>query len=569
LNKVKSFWSKSRFIDEYGRIYFGGLDGYYTFHPDSLHFDLSPPKLLLTDFKVQGKSFMLDTTYESAHHIVLNHKQNDITFDFVGIQLNNPDQVRYRCKLEGYDHDWKELGNSSSSNYTNLNHGDYTFLVQSSTLDGVWHDNALQLGLKIKTPTWKTDWFRSLVVLLCLILLYLSYRIWSYQQLLRRQKEIAEKSSEFKMRFLAHASHEIRTPMNAILGMSGLIKETDLDKKQEKYANAIQQSSKNLLSIINELLDHARIETGKFSITQKPFGLEPAMQQLKFTFETLALEKGLEFELNVAKNIPDILIGDELRLNQILTNILANAIKYTREGLVKLDVSLYILKDNVCKLKFEISDTGSGIDKAMLDTVFDRFTKEEKSDSLYSSGLGLYITRELVEAYNGSIKIASELGRGTRVNCIIPFGIGQAHETTQAANNAIPLIPALKVLIVDDAEFNHLVLRNMLDTQVEKLTLYTAYDGEEAIELYKRNDIELIVMDAKMPIMDGLKATQVIRSLEPQYGSVAILGATAGAMPDQIRNCLDVGMDDVIVKPISKSELMEKINKLMVTYGKD
>ena len=562
LDKVKNFWSKSKFRDDRGRMYFGGLDGYYVFHPDSLQYEMTPARLVLTDLKVLGRSLKSDMIIEDLDNILLKPNENDLTFDFVGIQFDDPDEIRYRCKLEGYDESWRELSNVSIINYTKLGHGDYVFRAQTSSLDGVWCEEELRIELKIKTPFAKTNWFRSMILLLALILLYLSFRVWHYQQSLRKQKEFAERSSEYKMKFLSHASHEIRTPMNAILGLSGMAKETKLDPTQKEYIEAIEQSSKSLLKIINELLDHTRLESGKFSFTRETFSLTDLLSHLKMMFSSLASQKDLAFTIDCPDEIPSFLVGDEVRLKQILTNLIANAIKYTETGRVDLIIGLDKLEMNNCRIRFVVKDTGIGIAEDKLATVFDRFSKYDDSNDPYSSGLGMFITRELVEAQKGSIHIESELSKGTMVQCIIPYGIAKGVSDKLEKEIGDDMIRDLSILIVDDAEFNHLVLTEMLKKHSVNLKLYKAYNGEEAVENYKANDLDLIILDAKMPVMDGLEASRIIRSLESDYGKVKILGATAGAMPDQIQECLDSGMDAVITKPISKAALFEHIIRL-------
>lgn len=563
LDKVKNFLSKSRFKDNWGTIFFGGLDGYYSFHPDSLQLDIHKPDLVLTDFKVHGKTFLLDKSFEDLNSIVLNPTQNDIAFDFVGIQLVKPEIVKYRCKLQGYDEVWRELGEMSSTNYTNLNHGDYIFRVQSSTVDGQWNSEELTLRLKIKTPMLETHWFKTLVALLVLLLLYLAFRLWSYQQLLRRQKEIAEKSSEYRMQFLANASHEIRTPMNAILGMSALVRESKLDATQKKYLNAIEESSINLLSILNELLDHSRIESGKYVISKETFELKSFLDHLSVLFETLSKEKNLHFNITVSEKLPKVLIGDKLRLNQILTNIVANAIKYTDHGGVELKISAFSIEAQTCTLKFDVHDTGRGMNREILGRVFEKYSKTDQLNSNRSSGLGLYITKELVDAMDGEIRIESAEGAGTKVTCIIPLEIDadQTPKSKVVVNKK--QLSDLSILIVDDADFNHLVLNGMLESALQNLIIYSAYNGEEAIDIYKKYKPDLIIMDAKMPVLDGLEASAQIRTLEAEFGRVLILGATAGAMPEQVTACLESGMDDVIIKPIEKNDLLSKMTKLL------
>ena len=267
--EVKNFWSKSKYLAEDGSILLGSLNGIYTFNPDKVTENQELPNIVLTDFKVKDKSFLLDQPFENTTDILLSHDENDITFEFSAIHYINPQANKYRCKLEGFNDEWRDLDTEHKATYTNLNHGKYVFRVIASNSHGVWNEKGLAINLVIAPAFWQTSWFKGLIILVILSILYALFKNWQHQAALKRQKEIAEQSAEYKTRFLADVSHEIRTPMNAIIGLSKLVLGTNLDKKQHKFVKTIQQSSKNLLIIINDLLDHTKLEAGKFTFVKK------------------------------------------------------------------------------------------------------------------------------------------------------------------------------------------------------------------------------------------------------------------------------------------------------------
>ena len=561
-DEIKKYAGRSKFLDQDGRIYFGGQNGIYTFHPDSIARDFQAPRVVLTDFKVQDSTYLLDKAFEFTREIILSYKQNDIAFEFSGIYLVDQDENTYRCKLEGYDNTWRELGFRRSVNYTNLNPGNYTFKVLAANKYGVWSDEDLSIDLLITPPFTQTNWFRMMVALVLALLLYAIFKIYQYQQTLRKEKQIAEKTARYRQEFLAHASHEIRTPMNAIIGLSELAKETDLDPHQQKYVSAIQRSSQNLLSIINELLDHSKLESGMFTFRKEEFSLNDVTAQTNALFITLADEKRLEFQTNIAPNVPRLLIGDGLRLSQILTNLIGNAIKYTESGAIHLDITVKESSGDDIVLLLEVSDTGIGIQKDKLEKVFDRFTDDAHGMIAKGTGLGLYITREFVQRQGGRIEIQSELNNGTTVFVHMPFKIVNEKTKEIPKTTEEHLFGPLNILLVDDAPLNHLVVTEMLKKRIPQAHVISAYDGQEALDQLQQEVFDVIIMDAKMPGIDGLEVTRQIRQMNGSLQGIPILGATAGAMPEQLQECLDSGMNDVITKPIKINELIDRLFQL-------
>ncbi len=562
---IQGFLSKSRHLAKDGSISFGSINGIYTFHPDRINKNKIPPDVILTNFKVKNESYLLDQAFESTEKINLSYDENDIGFEFSGLHYINPAANEYRCKLVGYDDSWRELGREHKVTYTNLNHGQYTFLASASNGDGVWNNEGLKIQLTIRPAYWQTLWFKGL---LCLVFISIAYTLFKNRQhrlILQRQKVLAEQSAEYKTQFLANVSHEIRTPMNAIVGLSKLSLETNLDNKQTEYIGAIQESSQNLLTIINDLLDHTKLEAGKFSFIKKPFNLKKLTDQLNSTFKHSAKEKQLEFDIMVDENIDRRIIGDQLRLNQILINLIGNAIKFTKEGKVWLKVK--ILKDlnKHIHIRFEVGDTGIGIPKDKIDYIFESFNQSEEGvmKGMEGTGLGLSIAKQLVEKQDGELYIESKIGQGTRLWFDLIFEKTDLKKELQAQNKTSTQIEQLNILVVEDTYFNQLLVVEILKKHIKSPEIVVAENGKVALELLSNQSFDIILMDVKMPVMDGFEATKIIRNSEnDKIRNIPILAVTASAVPEQLIKCKDAGMNDYVTKPIDDKDLLKKIFQL-------
>ena len=563
--EILHFQSKSKHVAEDGSILFGSINGVYTFHPDQIHKNQKVPNVILTDFKVKTESYLLGQAFEDTKNIILSHHENDIAFEFSGLHYINPEANEYKCKLQGYDKDWRELGNEHKVSYTNLNPAQYIFHVIAANSDGVWNQEGLTIQLTITPAFWQTLWFESLIALVILSIGYALFKNRQHQLALKRQKEMAEQSAEYKTRFLADVSHEIRTPMNAIIGLSKLALDSELDKKQSKFIGAIQQSSQNLLTIINDLLDHTKLESGKFAFVNKPFKLNNITDQLIDTLKHKGEEKKLAFEIITDPNIPQEITGDPLRLTQILTNLLGNALKFTEQGKIWLNVEKTQDSDQHVKLKFEVGDTGIGIAKDQLDYIFESFNQAdtEKSYEIEGTGLGLSIARQLVERQGGQLFIESELGTGTKLWFELEFGKTILEQDIQELKEEHFTINKLKILVVEDNYFNQMVVIEILEKYIDKTKIVIAENGKLALEKLAEQPFDIIVMDVKMPVMDGYEATIAIRnSGNKQIEKTPILAVTANALPEQLQKCKEVGMDDYVTKPIDENELLKKIYTL-------
>jgi len=565
LKEAKEFNTRSSYQTDDGRLFFGTINGFLAFHPDRIPVDTTPPRMVLTGCSVLNKLVDFGGAPEFVQKIDLRHTDNVFTFHYAGLHFTNPEAVRYRYKMEGFNSDWQDAGDKREATYTNLSPGTYTFMADAVNADGRWSGRPLVMEVRIEPPFWQRWWFYLLLALLCGGIGYALFRNRLQARRLAREKELAEQNARYKSQFLANMSHEIRTPMNAIIGLNKLLLDSGLDDKQRQYAKAIAQSGENLLWIVNDILDQAKIESGKFSFVERPFELDVQLEQLRNLFLHKALENQIAYSIHTAPDVPNRLLGDPLRLQQVLTNLVGNAIKFTRQGAVRLDVSLLEKNAVHAWLRFDVQDSGIGIPAEKLELIFESFEQVDDDDfaSQRGTGLGLSIARQMVEQQNGTISVQSTLGKGATFTVVLPFKIGKAavlppprpHPDAHRLKN-------LKILLVEDAYFNQMLALELLKKHIENVEVDVAENGQIALEKVRLKPYDLVLMDVKMPVMDGYEATRAIRSMSGKICQVPILALTANAIPEQLEQCRAAGMNDCITKPIDSEELLEKIEQL-------
>jgi signal transduction histidine kinase/CheY-like chemotaxis protein len=389
------------------------------------------------------------------------------------------------------------------------------------------------------------------------------------QQKLIRTLDTSEKklkeASKIQEQFVANISHEIRTPMNAILGFAGLLQKTGLDKNQQEYVKSIRSSAENLLTIINDILDLSRIESGMMHIEYLPFNLRELLDSLATMMNVKAKSRNLYLTTEIDQSLPRILKGDAVRLTQILINLLSNALKFTHEGGVSIKAECAEKKNEFVSVRFVIADTGIGIESAKQKTIFERFhqAQPETTRRYGGTGLGLSIVKQLVEIQNGTISIDSEPGKGSVFTVVLPYQVSNEPEVTGAVPSSVlaaePLLKRIKILVAEDNLMNQKLLEHLL-AQWE-IDFDMVYNGAEAVSALHQGPgkYAMLLMDIQMPEMDGYTATEKIRhELNLQ---IPIIAMTAHALAGEKEKCLGAGMDDYISKPLNEEELYKLINK--------
>ncbi|GEM_PF-2046564 len=428
-----------------------------------------------------------------------------------------------------------------------LKHKNGSVVYMEARWNPVYRDNHIYAGVRFSTRD-------------------VTERKMAEQQVNQALKE-AEEATKSKSVFLANVSHEIRTPLNGILGLNHLMAKTDLNEKQEDYTKKIDKSAQNLLVIINDILDFSKVEAGKMYLELAEFDLNDILENIKDLIEVRAIEKGIVLNIRIDNKIPTYLVGDALRLEQILLNLMSNAVKFTSKGEVNLLLSLKKKTKEQVTIEFEVNDTGIGMTEEQLNRLFEPFMQADQSTTrVYGgTGLGLSITYKLIEMMQGKIEVSSKINEGSCFAVALTFEYTiksneqVVKQVTDDVSYELENIRGARILLVDDHEINQQVAKEILE--LEGFYVEIADNGEVALDkLNAGAEYDLILMDLQMPIMDGYQATKIIKQ-NLRLKDIPIIGLSADAVYDTKKKALDSGMNDFITKPINTSMLFKVISK--------
>ncbi len=607
-------WAGSSFSGNDGRLYFGGIKGITEVHPEEVQTNTVLPQLAITDISVFNQSLRtrsnaegvkLDGTISNPKALTLSWRESVFSVEFAALHYADPSNNRYAYRLEGFDQDWMETdADHRVATYTNLDPGNYVFHVKASNNKGIWNETGVTLPITITPPFWQTWWFLTLAAGLLLDLYYWRIRLLKRNQI-RLEHLITERSAEaiklrdqalaanqIKSEFLANMSHEIRTPMNAIIGMTHLAQRTELTPKQHNYLRKINNSAQSLLRIINNILDFSKIEAGKLELELMTFSLDDVLSTLSDIVGLKAEEKGIGLVFSIAPDTPCQLLGDSLRLSQILINLVNNAIKFTEHGEVTVAVMLEEQRGETVLLKYSITDTGIGMTPEQVSNLFQPFSQADTSITRHygGTGLGLAISKQLAETMGGRIWADSELDKGSTFSFTASFYVAEAFfpsekevelirpiDETIFIDTITELLAPLprhsihleqnreqmdvaahlaghRILLIEDNAINRELTAELLADL--GITVEIAENGLTGVTRATSEAFDLVLMDIQMPGMNGLTATRLIRS-EEHLRDLPIIAVTAQAMSGDREKSLAAGMNDHITKPIDPTKLAE------------
>ena len=515
-----------------------------------------PPPLTLTRLSVRRGGQTLLLPLDTTGPLQLGWRDRDLSVSVRVASFVSPLANHYRFRLQGFDSDWVAVDHRGEREFAGLAAGHYTLEVKGAGADGIWGSLAQPLRIDVQAPPWARWWAWLAYALVLLASAALLLRGWRRRlaqrhrmQLIEQQRQLAEAASAAKTQFLATLSHEIRTPMTGVMGMAELLLSTPLSPLQHDYTRAMQRSGGMLLKLLNDALDLARIEAGRLELEPAPFDPRQLVEDVAQLEQGLAHLKGIRFVLEVADDLPPRLIGDPVRIKQVLLNLANNALKFTEHGCVTLRA-----QRTASGLQFSVSDTGPGIPEASQTRLFQRFEQADGPQRRAGSGLGLAICRELVDMMGGSIELQSRLAHGSTFYVRLP--LAEPMPLPDPVPGAAG-VPQQRLLLVEDDAIVAAVIRGLLEQQGHRVC--HVGNGLAALAELAHADFDAVLLDLDLPGVDGFQIARLIRQREHAGQRVPIIAVTARSGSEDEARSRAAGMDGFLRKPLSGEQLADAL----------
>lgn len=576
-------YNQGAFADRDGRLYFGSVGVLTVFDPTKYHANAHQPPVFVTDFIAANRPKLAEpeTTGSIIH---LASWENSIEFRFAALDYRHPEQNLFAWKLEGFDKDWTWSSARRFATYTNLGGGAYVFRVKAANNDGVWNNDGAAISFTVENPPWRSPAAIGLYLLLIALVGYGFATLRANRLLAAKVRELteargklelataearrlaaeAEDATRAKSDFIAMVSHEIRNSLNGIVGVAELLSRSALAERQAEEVGVIRQSADLLLALVNDILDLSKAETERIELENLAWKPRELAARLKALHEGVTGDHGVDFIVDIAPEVPETLGGDPTRIQQIVENLLSNAIRFTERGSVRLGFSLLEPSaDGKTRLGISVRDSGTGISREKLSSIFEPFRQADPSISrrFGGTGLGLSIVKQLVERMGGGIEVESEPGQGSRFSVSLPL---PSPPTAAPAERAAVQGSAsrLRVLIVDDDPVNRRVAAGLVEWLGGKPA--EVESGAAAVEALGDGRWDVVLLDERMPAMDGFETARRIRRAEAEKGRprVPIFSMTARLEGDLRGRCEAAGMDGFLAKPITLESLGALLSRI-------
>ncbi|GGK48066.1 MULTISPECIES: hybrid sensor histidine kinase/response regulator transcription factor [Flavobacteriaceae] len=576
-----------------GILMFGGANGLNFFNPNTIIENNFIPSVDIYAINVSNKPFLNIT--DSINKIELKYNQNDFSLNFTALSFSQPNKNNYAYKLIGFDTEWNYIGNNKSATYTNLDKGDYTFQVKASNNNGLWNEKGDSINISILPAPWRTWWAYLIYLFIFSIMFYYARkfaitRINEKNELKREKldKERLAAVNKLKLQLFTNISHDFRTPLTLIIGpVEQLLKQKGSNTFVKRNLETIQRNTNILLQLINELLDFRKSDDGKLKLYASESNIIPFIENIKLSFEELAIQKNINYKLTVSNPVIEVWF-DKIKIKKVLLNLLSNAFKFTDAN---NNLFINVLKEtfeNKEFLKIEIINFGQIISDEHIDFIFDRFYQLNQKGVQTGTGIGLSLAKSLVELHKGKIEVTSSIENGTCFSVFIPLGknhlnseqcvneveedttnevfdkpifvqkeLAKAkeieHKTTKLNENASTLL-----IVEDNQEVRDFII-NIFNS---KYNVKDASNGEEGVLIAKKNPVDLIISDVMMPVMDGFQLCKTIKT-DILTSHIPIILLTAKTSPIHRKEGYKYGADAYITKPFDATILEVRVDNLL------